>query len=113
MFFLTKAAVKYLKKGSTIVTASVTTYKGSPHPLDYSSTKGAIVGFHAPFRRHWWTGNLGERCGAWTDLDPLFPSTFRAREVATFGSDVPMKRAAQPDEVATCFGYFPRTIRPI
>ena len=46
MFFLTKAALKHLKKGAAIVnTASVTTYKGSPELLDYSSTKGAIVGF--------------------------------------------------------------------
>ena len=46
MFFLTKAALKHLGKGAALVnTSSVTTYKGSPELLDYSSTKGAIVGF--------------------------------------------------------------------
>src|SRR2546423_3911183 len=46
MFFLTKAAMKHLKKGAAIInTASVTQYKGSPQLLDYSSTKGAIVAF--------------------------------------------------------------------
>jgi len=46
MFYLTQAAVPHLGKGSTIVnTASVMTYRGSSHLLDYSSTKGAIVAF--------------------------------------------------------------------
>jgi NAD(P)-dependent dehydrogenase (short-subunit alcohol dehydrogenase family) len=46
MFFLVKAAMKHFEKGSAIIkAASVTAYKGSPHLLDYSSTKGAIVAF--------------------------------------------------------------------
>lgn len=107
MFFLTKAAMKHLKKGATIVnTASVTTYKGSSHLLDYSSTKGAIVGFTRSLSQA--LVEKGIRVNAvapgpiWT---PLIPSTFPAEEVASFGSDVPMKRAGQPDEVATCFVF--------
>src|SRR5690348_13612820 len=46
MFFVVKAAMKYLKAGAAIVnTTSVTAYRGSPKLLDYSSTKGAIVAF--------------------------------------------------------------------
>jgi NAD(P)-dependent dehydrogenase (short-subunit alcohol dehydrogenase family) len=107
MFFLTKAAVKHLKKGSAIVnTASVTTYKGSPELLDYSSTKGAIVGFTRSLSQS--LAGKGVRVNAvapgpnWT---PLIPSTFPAEDVATFGANVPMKRAGQPDEVATCFVF--------
>ena len=107
MFFLTKAALKHLKKGAAIVnTASVTTYKGSPELLDYSSTKGAIVGFTRSLSQALVKKAIRVNAVApgpiWT---PLIPATFSAKEVATFGSDVPMKRAGQPDEVATCFVF--------
>jgi|SRR5690625_5104391 len=45
-FLITKAALKHLKEGDVIInTTSVTAYRGSPHLLDYSSSKGAIVSF--------------------------------------------------------------------
>ena len=88
----------------------MTAYRGSEHLLDYSSTKGAIVAFTRSLAK-----NLAEkeiRVNAvapgpiWT---PLIPSTFTPNEVAEFGTDVPMKRAGEPAEVAPCYVFLAST----
>ena len=104
-FWVTKYAMQYLKKGAVIInTASVTAYRGSGSLIDYASTKGAIVSFTRSL-----AGNLVEKGirvngvapgPIWT---PLIASTFDKKKVASFGSDVPMKRAGEPNEVAPCF----------
>jgi NAD(P)-dependent dehydrogenase (short-subunit alcohol dehydrogenase family) len=106
-FFMTKAAMKYLSEGGAIInTTSVTAYKGSAHLLDYSSTKGAITAFTRSLSQALADKRIrvnGVAPGPiWT---PLIPSTFPPEEVETFGSDVPLGRPGQPDEVAPSYVF--------
>jgi NAD(P)-dependent dehydrogenase (short-subunit alcohol dehydrogenase family) len=106
-FFMAKAAIKHLKKGAAIInTTSVTAYKGSPHLLDYSSTKGAITAFTRSLSQALADKAIrvnGVAPGPiWT---PLIPSTFPAKKVETFGSDVPLGRPGQPEEIAPSYVF--------
>jgi NAD(P)-dependent dehydrogenase (short-subunit alcohol dehydrogenase family) len=106
MFFMTEAARPHLKKGSAIInTTSETTYKGSPDLLDYSSTKGAILGFTRSLAKNLVKGGIrvnGVAPGPiWT---PLNPSGGQPKEdLPKFGKDTPMGRPGQPNEVAPSF----------
>jgi NAD(P)-dependent dehydrogenase (short-subunit alcohol dehydrogenase family) len=103
-FFMTKAALHHIKKGGAIVnTTSVTAYKGSKELIDYSATRGAIVAFTRSLSQA--LADRGIRVNAvapgpiWT---PLIPASFDAERVAEHGSNTPLKRAGQPNEVASC-----------
>lgn len=107
MFQMTQAALPHLGKGASIInTSSVTAYKGNPMLIDYSSTKGAIVGFTRALAMS--LAERGIRVNSvapgpiWT---PLIPSTFDADKVAEFGANVPLKRPGQPEEVAPAYVY--------
>jgi NAD(P)-dependent dehydrogenase (short-subunit alcohol dehydrogenase family) len=106
-FHMAKAAAPHMKPGSAIVmTGSVTGLMGNKQLLDYSMTKGGI---HA-FTRSLGTALLKKaiRVNAvapgpvWT---PLNPADKPADKVATFGSDTPMMRPAQPEEIAPAFVF--------
>lgn len=104
-FWLARAAVPHMKPGSAIInTASINADVPNPTLLPYATTKGAVHNF---------TGGLAQilarkeiRVNAvapgpvWT---PLIPSTMPPDTVASFGSNYPMKRPAQPAELATAY----------
>jgi NAD(P)-dependent dehydrogenase (short-subunit alcohol dehydrogenase family) len=107
MFYLTKAAIKHLQTGSSIInTTSVTAYKGNAQLLDYSSTKGAIVAFTRSLSANLVSKGIRVNAVApgpiWT---PLITSTFPEEKVARFGKQVPMQRAGQPEEIAPSFVF--------
>lgn len=107
MFWLVKAILPHMPKGSSIInTTSVTAYRGSGGLLDYSATKGAIVSFTRSL-----SANLikeGIRVNAvapgpvWT---PLIVSTFEPKKVSVFGSDSPMGRPGQPAELSPAYVF--------
>ncbi|MFH0070900.1 SDR family oxidoreductase [Peribacillus sp. NPDC056705] len=106
-FFMIQAALPHMKSGASIInTASITAYTGFKELIDYSSTKGAIVSLTRSLALS--LVEQGIRVNSvspgpvWT---PLIPSSFAAEDVAVFGTDSPMKRAAQPYELAPAYVY--------
>ena len=106
-FHIAKAAVPRMKRGGAIVmTGSVTGMLGNKDLLDYSMTKGGIHAFARSLATHLVDRGIRVNVVApgpvWT---PLNPADKPPEAVAKFGSDTPMKRPAQPEEIAPAFVF--------
>lgn len=107
MFHIVRRALPRMPKGGAIVnTASIQTYKPTESILDYATTKGAIVTFTKGLALESIKRGVRTNCVApgpvWT---PLIVQSFGAERIRTFGAESPMKRPAQPAELAPAFVF--------
>lgn len=111
-FYMAKAALKHIPKGGAIVNCgSITGLEGSKELLDYSATKGAIHAFTKSLAQQLVDKGIRVNCVApgpvWTPLNVVDKDP---SEVAKHGADTPMKRPAQPEEIAPAFVFFASNI---
>ncbi|GAA5416663.1 general stress protein 39 [Paraliobacillus ryukyuensis] len=106
-FYLIRECLPYMQQGSTIInSSSITAYHGSANLIDYSATKGAITTLTRSLSQSLLTKQIRVNAVApgpvWT---PLIAASFDEKAVSEFGSDNPMKRPAQPYELAPAYVY--------
>jgi NAD(P)-dependent dehydrogenase (short-subunit alcohol dehydrogenase family) len=109
-FRLVKAALPHLSAGaSIIVTGSETGFEGPEMLLDYSATKGAIHTFTKALSKQLAERSIRVNCIAlgpvWTPLNAADEGN-PPDKVKTFGEKTPLKRPAQPEELAPAYVFF-------
>ena len=111
-FWMAKAAIPKMKKGSCIInTGSITGLEGEKTLIDYSATKGAIHAFTKSLAQN--LVEKGIRVNAvapgpvWT---PLNVQSSDPDHVKEFGQDVAMERPAQPEELAPAYVFLASNI---
>lgn len=109
-FWLVKAALPHLEPGAAIIaTGSETGIQGAEKLFDYSATKGAIHAFTKTLAMELVQRGIRVNCVApgpvWTPLNPADEGA-TPDKVATFGEKTPMKRPAQPEEIAPAYVFF-------
>jgi len=107
MFHLVRLALPHMKEGGSIINvASIQAYQPSSTILDYAATKGAIVTFTKGLAESVIKKGIRANCIApgpvWT---PLIVQSFPKEKVQSFGEQSPMKRPAQPKEMAPAFVF--------
>jgi NAD(P)-dependent dehydrogenase (short-subunit alcohol dehydrogenase family) len=107
-FWVTRAALGHLPDGGCIInTSSINGLRGNKTLIDYSATKGAVLALTYSLAQSLADRGIRVNCVApgpvWT---PLIPATFPPEKVEKFGQQVPMGRAAQPDEIAPSYVFF-------
>jgi len=108
-FFLSQAALKYMKPGSSIIaTSSETAIVGAESLLDYSSTKGAIIAFTKSLAQNLASKGIRVNTVApgpvWTPLNPADQGQ-EPEKMKEFGKSQPFERAAQPEEIAPAYVF--------
>ncbi|HEY0511049.1 MAG TPA: SDR family oxidoreductase [Thermoanaerobaculia bacterium] len=108
-FHLSQAALKHMQPGSAIIaTSSETGLQGAEELPDYSATKGAINAFTKALAQQLIPKGIRVNAVApgpvWTPLNPA-DQGMSPDKVAQFGAKQPMKRAAQPEEIAPAYVF--------
>jgi NAD(P)-dependent dehydrogenase (short-subunit alcohol dehydrogenase family) len=107
-FWTTMAALTHMREGAAIInTGSVNGLRGNKSLIDYAASKGAVHVLTFSLAQALTERGIRVNCVApgpvWT---PLIPATMPEEKVEEFGKQVPMGRAAQPDEIAPSYVFF-------
>lgn len=109
-FYLTRAALPHLGKGSAIVnTSSINAFHGTPGMLAYSTTKAAEMGFTRALSLELVSRGIRVNAVApgpvWTPLQPASWGPVDPQEVADLTTSVPMQRCGDPSELGPAYVY--------